>query len=138
MKRPEAGEVFRYSFLWKRERMQGETEGRKVRPTCVAVTMQLKAGETQLFIVPITTRPPAPDRLALSVPPLEAKRAGLDAAKPCWIMLDELNFDIFERSYDFEDRTPLGAFGRSFTAQVKRLVLAAAKSGSAALIKRTD
>lgn len=138
MTKPEAGEVFRYSFLWKREEMQGETGGRKARPVCVAITMNPTVGETHLFIVPITTKQPLPDRLALSVPPLEAKRVGLDVSKPCWIMVDELNFDIFEKSYDFEDRTPLGTFGPSFTRQIQRLVLLAAKSGSAAIVKRPD
>jgi hypothetical protein len=32
MTKPSAGEVFRYPFLWKREQMAGETEGRKARP----------------------------------------------------------------------------------------------------------
>ena len=33
-----AGQVFRYPFLWKRQRAAGETEGRKARPVCLAVT----------------------------------------------------------------------------------------------------
>lgn len=36
---PAAGKVFWYPFLWKREQLEGETEGRKKRPVCIAVTI---------------------------------------------------------------------------------------------------
>ena len=64
MTKPSAGEVFRYPFLWKREQMAGETEGRK------------------------------------------------------WVMLDEINTDILERSYVWEDRTPIGTFSSVFTSRI--------------------
>ena len=138
MTKPTAGEVFHYSYLWRREHVAGETEGRKKRPVCVAVTTKNADGETILFIVPITTQPPISGRQVLSVPILEAKRAGLDTAKPCWVMLDELNFDVFEKSYVFEDRTPLGAFGKSFTAQIQKTLLAAVRAGAAVSVNRLD
>lgn len=138
MSKPSAGDVFTYPFLWKRQQMQGETEGRKPRPVCMAVTMTKADGNTLLFIVPITTQPPMARRIAIEVPVIEAKRAGLDTEKPCWVMLDEFNSDVFERSYVFEDRTPLGAFSPKFTAKLQGILLAAAKSGAARTVNRQD
>lgn len=60
--KPSVGEVFRYPFLWKREELSGETEGRKKRPACIAVTIAKHDGEPVVFILPITTQPPLPTR----------------------------------------------------------------------------
>lgn len=138
MRKPAAGDVFTYPFLWKRQQIQGETEGRKPRPVCMAVTAANADGNTLLFIVPITTQPPMDGRIAIEVPEIEAKRAGLDTEKPCWVMLDEFNSDVFERSFVFEDRTPLGAFSSKFTARLQGTLLAAAKDGKARIVNRQD
>jgi hypothetical protein len=72
---------------------------------------------TLLFIVAITTRPPDHARVALAVPETEARRAGLSATNP-WVIPDEMNVDILERSCAFEDRTPLGRFSAGFTRSI--------------------
>ena len=136
--KPAAGEAFRYPFLWKRQQEHGETEGRKPRPVCMAVTTMTAKGHTLLFIVPITTQPPLSGRVAVEVPVMEAKRAGLDIEKPCWVMLDEFNTDILERSYVFEDRTPLGSFSPKFTRHLQEDLRKAASAGNAAIVKRQD
>lgn len=82
MTKPSAGEVFRYPFLWKREQMAGETEGRK------------------------------------------------------WVMLDEINTDILERSYVWEDRTPIGTFSSVFTSKIQSSLIALARSGAASVVDR--
>lgn len=69
---------------------------------------------------------------------MEARRAGLDTGKPCWVMLDEFNTDIFERSYAFEDRTPLGAFSPKFTRHLQTVLREAAAAGKAAIVRRQD
>lgn len=135
--RPTAGEVFRYPFLWKREELSGETEGRKKRPVCIAVTVAKQDGETVVFILPITTQPPQPARHAIEVPEIESQRVGLETHVRKWIMLDEVNTDIVERSYVWEDRKPLGAFSPAFTAKIRVDLLALAKSGAAKLVDRT-
>lgn len=135
---PVAGQVFRYPFLWKRQHQAGETEGRKTRPACLAVTTTTARGETLLFLLPITTQPPAAGRLAAEVTPIEARRAGLGTDKPCWVMLDEINTDILERSYVFEDRVPMGSFSPVFTDRLQRALLAAAKAGRAGIVDRQD
>jgi hypothetical protein len=115
---PQAGEVFRYPYLWRRQDQAGETEGRKRRPSCVAAVATESEGRTLLFILALTTSPPSSDRLTLAVPETEARRAGLKAAAS-WVILDEVNVDILERSFSFEDRTPLGRFSPGFTRQVQ-------------------
>ena len=95
-------------------------------------------GETLLFLLPITTQPPMEGRLVAEVPPIEAKRAGLGTDKPCWVMLDEINTDILERSWVFEDRTPLGRFGPAFADRLRRALIAAAKAGRAGIVKQQD
>lgn len=108
--KPAPGDVVTYPFLWKREQHQGETDGRKPRPVCMAVTLSNSDGHTVLFIVPITTRPPSKDRIAVEVPTTEVRRAGLD----------------------------LGAFGRKFTNDLQRRLLSALKSGTVASVNRID
>ena len=90
MTKPAAGEVFRYPFLWKREQMAGETEGRKTRPVCIAVTVAKSDSETVVFILPITTQPPLPSRKCIEVPQIESQRVGLETHVRKWVMLDEI------------------------------------------------
>ena len=136
MSEPKAGEVFRYPFLWKRQAMQGETEGRKSRPVCIAVTVANRDGESVVFILPITTQPPLSGRHALEVPEIESKRAGLDAHVRKWVMLDEINTDIVERSWVWDDRQPMGAFSGAFTAKIRTGLLTLAKIGRTAVVDR--
>jgi len=134
---PAAGEVFRYPFLWRREELSGETEGRKKRPVCIAVTVARQDGETVVFILPITTQPPLPSRHVIEVPEIESQRVGLETHVRKWIMLDEVNTDIVERSYVWDDRKPLGAFSAAFTARIRTTLLTLAKAGAAKLVDRT-
>lgn len=134
--KPAPGEVFLYPFLWKREQISGETEGRKKRPVCIAVTVATQDGETLVFILPITTQPPLPNRHAIEVPQIESQRTGLEVHVRKWIMLDEINTDVPERSYVWDDRKPLGAFSATFTAKVRSNLLALAKAGRAAVVDR--
>jgi hypothetical protein len=133
---PAAGEVFRYPFLWKREQVAGETEGRKKRPVCIAVTVANHDGETVAFILPITTQPPLPGRHSVEVPQIESQRVGLEASVRKWVMLDEINTDIVERSYVWEDRKPLGAFSGAFTNLVRMSLLTLVRTGSATVVNR--
>ena len=129
MTKPSAGEVFRYPFLWKREQMAGETEGRKTRPVCIAVTVAKSDSETVVFILPITTQPPSASRKLIEVPQIESQRVGLETHVRKWVMLDEINTDILERSYVWEDRTPIGTFSSVFTSRIQSSLIALARSG---------
>jgi hypothetical protein len=136
MNKPTAGQVFRYPFLWKLEQLTGETEGRKTRPVCIAITVARSDGETVVFILPITTQPPLPTRKFIEVPQIESQRVGLDTHVRKWIMLDEINTDILERSYVWEDRTPIGTFSSVFTSKIQSNLIALARSGGASVVDR--
>ena len=131
------GEVFAYPFLWAHQQEAGETGGRKARPACLAVTAKTAIGETVLFILPISTQP-HPGRAVLRVPEIEAKRAGLDSRRTSFVVLDEINVDILERSWVFEDRSPMGAFSPSFAGKLRAALLEVTKGGSAAFVRRME
>ena len=115
---PPNGSVIRYSYLWKWQRDNNETEGRKERPVCL--TLSLRHGEqTALILLAISGTPPRSDQTTLAIPELERRRAGLSAWKDAWITVSEFNFDIAEKSYYYEPNSEvLGAFSKGFLAQV--------------------
>lgn len=134
---PTSGQVFDYHYLWKWQADRGETEGRKKRPSCMALVVVNGEGQHVLFILPITSKAPGKDRLALAIPETEAHRAKLDTGLPLWIMVDELNVDVLETSYTLESRTVRGQFGPAFTDAVLRAVQSVRKTGKLDISNRT-
>lgn len=134
---PTAGQVFDYHYLWKWQSSVGETEGRKSRPSCMALVTKNNAGQHVLFIVPITSKEPDKTRVGLRVPETEAHRAKLDKHLPLWVIVDEMNVDILEASYTLENRTPRGQFGPAFTDSVLRAVQSVRKSGKLSISSRS-
>lgn len=108
------GCVIRFPYLWAREAAQGETEGRKPRPTAVGVRIPKAKGEDLLVLFPITSKEPARGRFAAEIPDTEKRRAGLDGALRLWIVLDEYNQDVIGRSFYLEPEPPLGYFSKAF------------------------
>jgi len=51
-------------------------------------------------------------------------------------MLDEINTDVLERSFVWEDRTPIGTFSSVFTSKIQFSLIALAKSGGASVVDR--
>jgi hypothetical protein len=98
MMRPQAGDIGRYDDLWHRQHVGGETGGRKGQPVALAAVVTDKAGRTNLVMLAITSTHPGSDRIALEVPQIECRRAGLDDM-PLRIMLDEDNHDSLEGSF---------------------------------------
>ena len=135
---PAPGDVFDDHYLWKWQAQAGETEGRKSRPSCVAIVVQNAGGETVMFIAPISSQSPTAGRLALRVPETEAHRANIDTTAPLWVMVDELNVDILEKSYTLESRDPRGEFSPAFTIKIVRAVQAVRKTGRLDLTDRVD
>ncbi len=75
-----------------------------------------------MALLAITTQPPQTGRIALEIPDIERKRAGLSDLKQCWIMIDEYNYDIVERSWYIEpDQRILGRFSKSFMIKIAQL-----------------
>lgn len=108
------GDIVRFNYLWAREAEVGEESGRKPRPVCVIV--RTSADPAALFLLPLTSRPPAKTRAALAVPEIECKRGGLRS--PCWIICDEYNRVTMDLAHDFESLNPIGTFSATFVRQI--------------------
>lgn len=133
---PEVGQVFDYHYLWKWQNDQGETEGRKKRPSCVTVVTTSADGTRIVFIAPITSKPPEHGRIALEVPAMEARRAGLESGMSLWVMVDELNVDFPDLSFVIEDRTPRGSFSPAFMSKIVAAIHEIRRGGKLAISNR--
>jgi hypothetical protein len=118
------GCVIRYPYLWVREAGRGETEGRKPRPVAVGVRIIRPKSDDLLVLFPITSQPPSPARLAVEIPEMEKRRAGLDVTLRLWIILDEYNQDNVGRSFYLEPEPPLGRFSKAFFLPVMKEFIA--------------
>ncbi|CAN7741749.1 MULTISPECIES: hypothetical protein [Mesorhizobium] len=125
------GQVISYPYLWAWQHERGETEGRKSRPTCVVIAVRgARDGLTHLALLAITTQPPTSDRIGLEVSAIECRRAGLTDLKRCWIVVDEYNYDIAERSWYIEaDGKPLGRFSKAFMMKIAGAFIEARSEG---------
>lgn len=123
----QTGVVIRYPYLWAREALAGETEGRKDRPVAVGVRLPRSNGDLVLFF-PVTSKEPKASRFAVEIPPLEKRRAGLDPDRRLWIIFDEYNADIVGHSFYLEPDPPLGSFGKAFFLPLLRAFVARRKS----------
>ena len=125
------GQVIAYPYLWAWQHERGETEGRKSRPTCVVVAVRsAKDDLTHLVILAITTQSPPAERVALEVSDIECRRAGLTDLKQCWIVVDEYNYDVAERSWYIQpDAKALGRFSKAFMMKIAAAFAEAQKSG---------
>lgn len=118
--------VIRYPYLWARQARAGETEGRKDRPVTVGVRLRRMDGDFVLFF-PITTKEPEKSRFAAEIPDIEKRRAGLDADRRLWVILDEFNTDIVGRSFYLEPEPPIGRFSKAFFLPLLREFIARRK-----------
>lgn len=134
---PAPGQVFDYHYLWKWQADQGETAGRKKRPSCVMIVVTNAAGQHVMFIAPITSKTPDKGRTALQIPETEARRANLDSDVSLWVVLDELNADVLETSYTLEERSARGSFSPAFTDTILRGVQRLRAAGRLKLSSRT-
>lgn len=129
----EPGEVYEFSYLWKRQAERGEETRRKDRPVCLAVT----AGHdpTALFLFPITSQKPARGRHAITIAEIECRRANL--TPPSWLVIDELNYTTTDNLVDFVGLSPLGAFSSAFLASIAERIKALRAGGGVAIVRRT-
>ena len=115
------GAVIRYPFLWAAQAARGETEGRKPRPSVVG----FRIDGNLLLLFPITTKQPEAARVCAEIPDTEKHRAGLDRDRRSWILLDELNEDLADRSAYIEPDALIGRFSPAFIIKVIETFLAA-------------
>jgi hypothetical protein len=138
MTTPKQGDVWSYEYLWRREHESGAEHGRKMRPSAFVATVVGHDGRTNLFILPITTKEPGKDRLALEVPQIERARAGLDTDMRLWVMLDEYNHDVLETSFYLDPNGRLGAFSPVFNDKALRAFTEAARQRRAIKVPRIE
>jgi len=87
---PECGLVLSYSYLWRREREAGRTEGAKDRPCVIVLATRNNGNSTTVTVAPITHSPPSDLTVAWEIPPRVKRHLGLDGERS-WIVLDEFN-----------------------------------------------
>jgi hypothetical protein len=86
---PKVGLVVRYGFLWKREAMTGQEEG-KDRPCVIALVHEGDDGKTYVQVAPITHSEPQGQTRAAEIPQETKERIGLDD-QASWVITNELN-----------------------------------------------
>ena len=91
------------------------------------------AGGTQVYILPVTHRPPTDPGLAIEIPPRIKQHLGLDGERS-WIVLDEIN-DFLWPGYDLRPipgaqpaRTDYGLLPPRFFEAVRTAFLALARA----------
>jgi hypothetical protein len=87
---PQPGQVIRYAYLWWSEARVGREHGAKHRPCGVVLTRITSAGNTVVYVLPITHTPPLKDEDGIEIPQATKRRLGLDAERS-WIITTELN-----------------------------------------------
>jgi hypothetical protein len=88
---PKVGWVFRYSYLWHWQHLQGREEGDKDRPAIVLAIVAYVDEETPAVrVLPVTHTPPSHAEVAIEIPPATKRRLGLDDERS-WIVLTESN-----------------------------------------------
>jgi len=95
---PVPGLVIRYSYLWRRESLQGRDEARKDRPCAVVLAAPELEGGVRVYVLPITHTPPLDPALAIELPLRVKRHLKLDDERS-WIVLDEVN-DFLWPGYD--------------------------------------
>ena len=83
---PKCGQIIQYSYLWYREAVVGQEEGRKDRPCAIILT----AKDGRIGVVPLTTSKPSNETPALELPPAIGKQLGF-GEKASWIIVNEVN-----------------------------------------------
>lgn len=97
------GHIIDYPYLWQWQQERGESDGRKPRPVCVVAAVRGARDDlTHLALLAITTSRPGEGRTAMEIPEIECRRAGLSGVKRAWVVIDEYNYDIAERSWYLE------------------------------------
>jgi hypothetical protein len=104
---PTPGLIFRYGYLWLAISRRNRNSPTKDRPACIvmqvgsAVDPSLRtAGGSMIqardvIILPITTRPPSIDVVAIELSPDEKRVCGLNPDGPSWVVVSEFNADTW-------------------------------------------
>lgn len=133
----EPGSVFHYPYRW-RDRTEDHPKDRTVTLAIVVKDAESKAVPvTHLFLLAITDNPDA-DGLAVEVPPIERRRAGLSPTRPAFVVISEYNYDVLPLSHRYNPRAKtFGAFSAVFTEKVRDAFLDAMRRATVRRVDRT-
>ena len=85
------GYIFRYSYLWRGQYLQGRREGDKDRPCLVLALVKTdEKGNSVVRVLPVTHVPPNNPADAIEIPYVVKQRLRLDHERS-WIVLTESN-----------------------------------------------
>lgn len=135
------GHIFRYSYLWHWQHLEGREEGDKDRPCLVlALVTTLEDGTPVVRVLPITHTPPGRADEAIEIPPATKRRLGLDDERS-WIVLSESNRFAWPgpdiRPVD-SDSGYFGPLPPALFAEVKRRFVELARAQRHTPTARTD
>ncbi len=135
------GYVFRYSYLWHRQHLQGREEGDKDRPCLVLALVAVEADGTRVVrVLPITHTPLSDPQAAIEIPATVKGRLRLDFERS-WIVLTESNRFVWPGPDIRPVDTESGYYGPlppALFAAVKRRFVELAQSGVHRSAPRTD
>jgi hypothetical protein len=140
---PAPGLVIRYSYLWRREFLEGREEGQKDRPSAIVAAIIAEAGERRVLVLPITHSEPFEETDAIKIPSPVKRRLGLDGARS-WIMISEYNEFVWpgpdlRRTPGADDGSvAYGMLPRSLFETVKQMLLERVKTGRARPVRRNE
>jgi len=133
----EPGTVFHYPYRWRGRREDHPKDRTTVLSIVVKNAETDRAPITHLFLLAITDDPDH-DGLAVEVPPIERKRAGLSPTRPAFVVISEYNYDILPMSHRYNPSAKtFGAFSSAFTEVVRDAFLDAMRRARARRVDRT-
>lgn len=83
-----------------------------------------------MLFFPITTKQPERTQFAFEIPAIEKRRAGFDADRQLWIIMDEFNTDLIRNSFYIEPEPPIAQFSKTFFLPILREFIARRRSFS--------
>ncbi len=141
--KPVAGQVIRYSYLWKREADEGREEGLKDRPCAIVMAVEEQPGKPVVVVLPITHARPEIATTAIEIPLETKRRIGLDEERS-WIIIDEYNWftwpgpDLRPSVNGELETVVMGVLPPALFKMIRTKLAALARAGLAARIKRTE
>jgi hypothetical protein len=135
------GYIFRYSYLWQWQHLEGREEGDKDRPCLVlAIVTTEEDGSPVVRVLPVTHTSPANRDDAIEIPLPVKARLGLDDDRS-WIILTESNRFVWPgpdiRPIDTESGY-YGAIPPALFEKVKRRFVELARERNHSSVGRTE
>lgn len=134
------GYIFRYSYLWQWQHLEGREEGDKDRPCLVlAIVTAEEDGSPVVRVLPITHTAPGDPGYAVELPQPGKNRLGLDEDRS-WIILTESNRFVWPGPDIRPTATDSGYYGAippALFGEVKRRFVELAKGRVHSSVPRT-